>query len=478
MPSLRLFRLPLPSFLTVAGLLLIPGLMSRHLLAADTNQPPPAAEPPTEWIDPDTGHRVIRLSREPGTASLYFHQNAYTAGGKKLVVTTMDRGIATINLETRAIERIVEGPANVLVTGRKTGDVYYTKRTSREVTKADGTKETVNEAVVYAAEVNTGKTREIAKLPSGRFVASLNADETLLLGSYVEGGTRRLSVAGLRNPGPGGWVSDADPRFQQANYEALGPDGNPLAYAQAKEVRLHEALAGIRAGPPHVIFTINTQTGDLKDIWKEREWLNHLQFSPTDPGLIMFCHEGPWHEVDRVWTIRTDGTGLTKIHTRTMNMEIAGHEFFSSDGQTIWYDLQMPRGEDFWVAGCEIATGRRTWYHLQRDEWSVHFNVSSDGKLFAGDGGDSEMVAHAKDGKWIYLFRPERIPDVAGIKNPNSSGLIDPGFFKAERLVNMSKHDYRLEPNVTFSPDMKWIIFRSNMHGAVQVYAVEIAKTK
>ena len=31
---------------------------------------------PTEWIDPDTGHRVIRLSREPGTASLYFHQNA------------------------------------------------------------------------------------------------------------------------------------------------------------------------------------------------------------------------------------------------------------------------------------------------------------------------------------------------------------------------------------------------------------------
>jgi oligogalacturonide lyase len=479
MPSLRLYRLPLPSLLTVAGLLVIPGLSSRHLLAADTNQPAPAAaEPPTEWIDPDTGHRVIRLSREPGTASLYFHQNAYTADGKKLVVTTRDRGIATINLETRAIEGIVEGPVSVLVTGRKTGDVYYTKRASREVTKADGTKEAVIEAVVYAAEVNTGKAREIAKLPPGRFVASLNADETLLLGSYVEGGMRRLVVAGLRNPGPGGWLSDVDPRLQQANYEAQGPDGNPLVFAEAKEVRLHEALAGIRAGPPHVIFTLNTQTGELKDVYREREWLNHLQFSPTDPGLIMFCHEGPWHEVDRVWTIRTDGTGLTKIHMRTMNMEIAGHEFFSSDGQTIWYDLQMPRGEDFWVAGCEIATGRRTWYHLQRDEWSVHFNVSPDGKLFAGDGGDSEMVAHAKDGKWIYLFHPERIPDVAGIKNPNSAGLIDPGFFKAERLVNMSRHDYRLEPNVTFSPDMKWIIFRSNMHGAVQVYAVEIAKTK
>jgi oligogalacturonide lyase len=31
---------------------------------------------PTEWIDADTGHRVIRLSREAGTQSLYFNQNA------------------------------------------------------------------------------------------------------------------------------------------------------------------------------------------------------------------------------------------------------------------------------------------------------------------------------------------------------------------------------------------------------------------
>lgn len=31
----------------------------------------------------------------------------------------------------------------------------------------------------------------------------------------------------------------------------------------------------------------------------------------------MFCHEGPWRKVDRIWTIRADGSGLTKIHTRT-----------------------------------------------------------------------------------------------------------------------------------------------------------------
>jgi oligogalacturonide lyase len=96
--------------------------------------------------------------------------------------------------------------------------------------------------------------------------------------------------------------------------------------------------------------------------------------------------------------------------------------------------------------------------------------------LFIGDGGDNEMVAHAPDGKWIYLFHPEDVPDVAGVKAPNSGDLIKPGFFRSERLVNMAKHNYQLEPNVHFTPDMKWVIFRSNMHGPVHVYAVEVAK--
>jgi oligogalacturonide lyase len=463
-----------------AGLCLLLGLVAARLSAADAPGPAPAAnEPPTAWIDPDTGHRVVRLSREPGTASLYFHQNAYTPDGTKLIVTTPDRGIAAINLATRAIQTVVAGPVNVLVTGRKSGDVYYTKWAPREETKADGTTATVNHAVVYATNVDTLKTREVVKLPPGRFVASLNADETLLLGSYVEGAEPpRFGPGAREGRGPRGAMPPVDPRFQQANYQATGADGKPMTYAQAKELMLHNQLARIHAGPPHVIFTVNIQTGEIKNVWQEREWLNHLQFSPTDPGLILFCHEGPWHEVDRVWTIRIDGTGLTPVHARTMNMEIAGHEFFSADGRTIWYDLQTPRGEDFWLAGCEIATGRRTWYHLQRNEWSVHFNVSPDGTMFAGDGGDNEMVAHAPDGKWIYLFHPQQLPDVAGIKNPDNPKLIQPGFFQAERLVNMSKHDYRLEPNVTFSPDMKWIIFRSNMFGSTQVFAVEIAKAK
>jgi oligogalacturonide lyase len=201
----------------------------------------------------------------------------------------------------------------------------------------------------------------------------------------------------------------------------------------------------------------------------------------------MFCHEGPWHYLDRIWTIRANGSGLQLMHKRTMEMEIAGHEFFSSDGKTVWYDLQTPKSGEFWVAGVELTTGARTWYHLERNEWSVHFNVSPDGTLFAGDGGGPNSVANRSpngerldppgNGQWIYLFHPVLVKNLANTL-PEGKGLIKTGYFKSERLVDLSKHNYNLEPNVTFTPDMKWIVFRSNMHGATHVYAVEVKKAE
>jgi hypothetical protein len=67
-------------------------------------------EPPREWIEA-TGHRVVRLSDAPGTASPYFHQNPYTATGDKMVVSTRE-GLATIELATRTIMPLVE-PSSV-----------------------------------------------------------------------------------------------------------------------------------------------------------------------------------------------------------------------------------------------------------------------------------------------------------------------------------------------------------------------------
>src|SRR3954447_14049774 len=88
-------------------------------------------QPPTEWIEPATGHRVVRLSSEGGTASLYFHQKEFTAEGDKLLVTLPD-GLGTIDLRQLGkgptpVEKIAEGRAGSPTVGRKTRQVFYSR---------------------------------------------------------------------------------------------------------------------------------------------------------------------------------------------------------------------------------------------------------------------------------------------------------------------------------------------------------------
>src|SRR5690349_17241099 len=82
------------------------------------------SEPPKSWVDPDTGHRVVRLTDEPDSASLYFNQNGYTADHRKLIYTT-PTSISTLDLETHATKKVVDGRARVIVAGHKTQNVYY-----------------------------------------------------------------------------------------------------------------------------------------------------------------------------------------------------------------------------------------------------------------------------------------------------------------------------------------------------------------
>jgi len=226
---------------------------------------------------------------------------------------------------------------------------------------------------------------------------------------------------------------------------------------------------------PLVLYTLDlTGNGKITPLLHSTDWVNHLLFSPSDPTVLMYCHEGPWQAVDRIWTIRTDGTHNQLMHQRHMAMEIAGHEFWGQNGETVYYDLQTPKGQDFFLASLNLTNGERRWYHMDRNEWSIHFNVYKDGELFAGDGGDPGQVAKAPDGEWIYLFHPELLKNT-GLA---SKDFVNPGVFHAERLVNMSKHNYALEPNVSFTPDGKMVIFRSNMFGPTYVFGVEIAKAK
>lgn len=410
--------------------------------------------PPKTWVDKDTGHRVIRLSDEPNSSGFYFNVNAYTPDLKTMIYTAPD-GIHTMEMATRKTKLLVPNPpkpagadgasqfrfggVHAIIAGRKSNSVFYTMADPKTRVTA-----------IYKVDVYNGETTKLTDLPKGMVVATINADETLGAGT----------------------INDSD---QATDYGAnrvnpAGVQAGPLVQPANKGEMMEQRLA---SRTPLTLNTIDLKTGKLTVLLHSTDWVNHLLFSPKDPNLLMYCHEGPWQKVDRIWMIHTDGTHNTLIHKRTIAMEIAGHEFWGLDGETIWYDWQPIKGQDFYLAGLDLSTGKKTAFHMERNEWSIHFNLTKDLDVFTGDGGDPGQVAKAPDGEWIELFHPQMVKTDGAL---NDISFFQPGVFHSEHLVNMSQHNYKLEPNVRFSPDKSLVIFTSNMFGPGFVFAVETAK--
>jgi oligogalacturonide lyase len=369
---------------------------------------------PDEWIDKDTGYRIIKLTRNTGGGrSFYFHNNPFikqvSNEGDLMIyyAQAQDRNqLFSLNLKTLETNQLTShsNPIKGEIVAPKSRKVYYQSSDS-----------------VFATHVDSRQTELIYVFPPDfkSTITTLNADETLLAGSHA---LELKDEIYKKNP-------------EKKDYFNL----------------IFEARI------PHTLFTVDVQTKELKKLYNEKAWLNHVQFSPSDPELLMYCHEGPWHLLNRIWTININTLDTALLHKRTMDMEIAGHEFFSRDGKTIWYDLQQPKGKTFFLAGRNLETGAFTSYAMKRNEWSIHFNISPYQTQFAGDGGDSTQVAHATDGRWIYVFTSK------------------PDSLTSKRLVNMRHHGYRpLEPNVHFSPDGENIIFRSDLDGETHIYAVAL----
>jgi oligogalacturonide lyase len=397
-------------------------------------QSPPAKD----WIDRATGHRIVRLTNDGGGSTLYFHDNAFSPEGGTLMFNT-PAGIAIFDVAKIGSAGV---EPEIIAPGARGG--YFARRTREIYYGSQG-------GAVTALNIDTKRTRDV---PYARGL--INADETL---SVFKNGKAVDAEGKYPRPPVRPIVPQLQRMFPGTRMEDLTPD-------QQYSVKKEDTLAPRALNPSlqSFVFT-NLKNGDVRETGFQYGDLNHLQFNPVDANLLLYCHEGTWHELDRTWTIRTDGSAKQLMHRRTMDMEINGHEWWSWNGQIVWFDLQTPRSGVFWIAGVDMATGRKIRYHVDRDWWGVHFNSSRDDTLFASDGGDPSQVAYSTDGMWINLFRVQRGETVA-----------------REKLASMSAHNYvtgrgGVEPNVHITPDKKWVVFTGQFDGGTRhVYAVEIAR--
>jgi hypothetical protein len=155
-----------------------------------------ADEIPTDWIDPDTGHRIIRLSVENGSRTLYFHDNSYTPEGDKLIFNTPG-GVAVVDIthlgdEPPKMEIVTQG--NGAIMARRSREVYVSRGGRGGSTTQPEAQPAIAAATqpaggrrgfgggfggrgggpVYAVNVDTKESRLISNAPS----TIINCDET------------------------------------------------------------------------------------------------------------------------------------------------------------------------------------------------------------------------------------------------------------------------------------------------------------
>jgi hypothetical protein len=106
--------------------------------------------PPKTWVDKDTGHRVYRLTDEPGSSALYFNFDAYTPDGRQMVYTS-PAGIHMLELATRHTRLLVpaEGKSRrIVAVGRVTGAIYFSEMSTGGL------------STIYSANSTTGAVRK------------------------------------------------------------------------------------------------------------------------------------------------------------------------------------------------------------------------------------------------------------------------------------------------------------------------------
>jgi len=251
-----------------------------------------------EFRDPKTGRRIRQLTRQGNNYHLYFTENSFDSR-KNEIIFYSDRA-------SGADEAPHEYPLyNLFRMDLSSGEMT---QLTDEAQPVHATKTPDSELIVYGVgnlvkklDTRTGESAVIyeEKGDYGVGMASIAANRR-----YV-GFARNERVTVPRGPNYTGF---------KESYYAIKDGRITLAY-----------LDGSGAF----------------DAFKDTHWLGHFQFSPDDPTIGTFCHEGPWNLVtQRIWILDFAARAAKPCY-RQAEWDSIGHEFWTQDGH-IFFDDRGP----------------------------------------------------------------------------------------------------------------------------------------
>jgi oligogalacturonide lyase len=213
---------------------------------------------------------------------------------------------------------------------------------------------------------------------------ALDADETLLyLG--VSFPLPEAQQAPRQQPQPRQQQTATTDNRSQVDSRNTDP-GESREAARARFAAAGRGKSGIRS--------IDVRTGKINKVIDMDLRLGHLQANPWTPGEIIYCHETTGDAVQRIWSVKADGTGNRPIYAETPDEWIT-HETVSGPDELMFlimghlpYLREKPTG----IAVINLRNNQmKLLGQIEEDMGNGqqggfwHCNGSPDGRWAAGD---------------------------------------------------------------------------------------------
>jgi oligogalacturonide lyase len=295
----------------------------------------------------------------------------------------------------------------------------------------------------------------VTKTPDGELVAYLTAGKLKLLDTR----TGKISVLYEDEGGYSLYSPSISP-----NRRYVGFARNERVQAVNTNVNYRgfkESFYQIKDGR---ITLARTDGSGYFDAYCDTHWLGHFQFSPDDPTLAMFCHEGPWNLVtQRIWLLDLVSRRAQPIF-RQDEQDSVGHEFWTRDG-LIFFDnrgpghdgtitsertqavVKEPTQSDFRPYVGLVDRNGRLVRRVEMPYYCNHYHANPSNTLLVGD-----------DADYLVLI------DISG-EEASLEVLCEHG---------TSWHTQASHCHPTWSWDGKRILYASDRGGQVNLYLIEL----
>lgn len=197
--------------------------------------------------------------------------------------------------------------------------------------------------------------RKATKTPDGALIAYVAGNEVMVLDTRT--GVSTLVHEEREGLNLGRPSISVDGRF-------VGFDRNEPGAAHGPNYSgFKERYYGIKDGR---ITLAHADGSGSFDLFRNTCQLAHFQFSPVNPTLAMFCHEGPWHLVtQRIWLIDLVSRRVTPAF-RQGERDSVGHEFWTMDGK-VFFDNRGPGHDGTITSERTQAVAREAGFHEHGD---------------------------------------------------------------------------------------------------------------